>query len=559
MSGLSEVHHMAGIGRPILGIDIAATEICIVEMRGSWPDFQIVRAGKIATPPKAIEGGRVVEPMEIAAAIRTLFDQLGITTRDAVLSIAESCVVTRVLDIPAVPTNELRTVIEGELAHYQVLGNTAGAFDFMPLSRHENDEETGPQALVMAAEELVVAGYRAVAEHAGLHLIAMEPTLLACYRAGFAEMQAHPVAACLAIGRHESEITVTCNGQIRLYRRIDIGRDTLMLERPSLGQDSSRTSTGARVPFGELAEEAEAEPAQAEETPRVINPSVASSLTVELQRSLDYFGSQSPDEATIDRLVLAVPVPELAPLENWFTQAIAIETVMAKLPECPQGGWRSEEVESVRYLCAAGLAMRELSGLPQSMPRFDLSSQQRNEAVVLTARRSFSFSLCASAATILLGAVMAFQIGARANHSEQDLKRLRADLKVQQHVREDYIASVMSRQDLLRSLRVQGFPFPRIMDSVSAAIPVKAGLTGVALDSAGKLTVNGDANNEKEVITTLENLRKIPYFDAVSMDMFDKQVPTITTGWIVRFQISCQLTSARTSASASPDQRRERL
>lgn len=550
---------MAGNGRPVLGIDIAPTEVYVVEMKGSWPDYQIIRTGKAPIPHKAVDGGRILDPTAIAAALRSLLDELGIATRECVMSIAESCVVTRVLDIPAVPASELRTVIEGELAHYQVLGNTAGAFDFMALAKRDNDSETGPQALVMAAEEQVVTGYRAVADQAGLYLVAMEPTLLACYRAGFAEMQSRPVAACLAIGRHESEITVTCNGQIRLYRRIDIGRDTLMLGRNGGERETKRQalSTG-RVPFGEVAEEPEPQPDVQTDQPQVINPSAASSLTVELQRSLDYYGSQSPNESSIDLLVLALPIPELAPLETWFTQAISIETVMARLPKSLQGGNGPNEAESVRYLCAAGLAMRELTGLPASMPRFDLSSQQRNEAVVHTAKRSLTVSFASAFATLALGAVLAVQIGIRANHVDHELTRLQQDLKVQEQIRQQYIASVQMRQDLLRSLRTQGFPFPRIMDSVSSSVPVKAGITAVALDGGGRLTINGDANNEKEVIITLENLRKIPFFESVSMDMFDKQVPTMTTGWLVRFQISCQLTSARATASPVTVASRER-
>jgi type IV pilus assembly protein PilM len=554
---------MAVIGRPILGIDIGPSEICVVEMRGAWPDFQIVRAGKTATPNRSVDAGRILDAAAIASAIRALLDELGIASRDAVLSIAECCVVTRVLDIPAVPANELRTVIEGELAHYQILGNSSGAFDFMTLAKRDGESEGGPQALVMAAEEQVVAGYRAVAEMAGLNLTAMEPTLLACYRAGFQAIQSHPVAACLAIGRHESEITVTCNGQIRLYRRIDIGRDTLMLEKGGKIGDSQRSGVSSeRVPFGELADEPVAEPEPAADQPRVINPSSASSLTVELQRSLDYFASQSPDEATIDRLVLAVPVPELAPLETWFTQAISIETVLAVLPAALQGGEKTDDPESVRYLCAAGLAMRELAGLPPSMPRFDLSSQQRNSAVVKVARRTLTMSLGASAATLALGTLLALQIGLRANHVDHDLAHLKIDLKAQEKIRQDYITSVENRQDLLRTLRVQGFPFPRIMDSVCTSVPEKTGLTAVGLDGAGKLTVNGDANDEKQVISMLENLRKIPYFESVSMDNFDKQVPTVNSGWLVRFQISCQLTTARAgaqaTASAAPIERRER-
>jgi len=551
---------MAANGRPVLGIDIGPTEVYVVELKGSWPDYQLVRAGKAPIPSKSVDGGRVVDPGAIASALQALMDEMGIITRDAVMSIAESCVVTRVLDIPAVPANELRAVIEGELAHYQVLGNTAGAFDFMPLAKRDNESEAGPQALVMAAEETVVAAYRAVAEQAGLNLVAMEPALLASYRAGFADMQSRPVAACLAIGRHESEITVTCNDQIRLYRRIDIGRETLILDRNGAAREAPRPTSGSgRVPFGEVADEQEQEAEQDDGQPRVINPSAASSLTVELQRSLDYYSSQSPNEATVDLLVLSVPTPELAALETWFTQAISIETKMARLPKALQGGLMPNDPEGARYICAAGLAMRELSGLPPSMPRFDLSSQQRNEVVAQTAKKTLTLSFAAAAATLVLGAVLALQVGLRANAEDRVLAHVQEDLKAQERVRQDYITSVQARQDLLKSLRTQGFPFPRIMDSVSDSIAPNVGITQVSLDGAGKLTVNGDATNEKQVIKTLENLRKIPFFESVSMDTFDKQAPTQATNWLVRFQISCQLTSTRATAAAAPAARRERL
>src|ERR1051326_7428230 len=106
---------MAVNGRPILGIDIGPTEVYVVEMKGAWPDYQIVRTGKAPIPHKTVDGGRIVDAAAISTALRNLMDELGIVTRDAVMSIPESCVVTRVLDVPAVPANELRTVIEGEL------------------------------------------------------------------------------------------------------------------------------------------------------------------------------------------------------------------------------------------------------------------------------------------------------------------------------------------------------------------------------------------------------------------------------------------------------------
>ena len=49
------------------------------------------------------------------------------STGDAILSIQEQSVDVRVMEVPQVPDNELRMVIEGELAHYQIFANQATA------------------------------------------------------------------------------------------------------------------------------------------------------------------------------------------------------------------------------------------------------------------------------------------------------------------------------------------------------------------------------------------------------------------------------------------------
>src|SRR5579871_6052263 len=173
---------MAAQGRPILGIDVNTTEISVVEMRGFWSDAQILKMGSIPTPNGSLEGGRIVNPNDVAAALRSLLDRLGINTRDAILGLAASSVVTRILALPNLQDNEARTVIEGELAHYQILRDNTGAFDYIRLPKPEESPNALHQALVMAAEEVVVNGYRVMADLAGLHLVALEPSLLAMYR-----------------------------------------------------------------------------------------------------------------------------------------------------------------------------------------------------------------------------------------------------------------------------------------------------------------------------------------------------------------------------------------
>ena len=100
--------------------------------------------------------------------------------------------------------------------------------------------------LLMASEKTVVSGYQAVSEHAGLRLLALEPTLLAMYRIGWLLARDQPRAVCLSVSQQRSEVAVIEDGEIRLYRRVDVGSDSLFP--PPFADGGPATTTGAVRP-----------------------------------------------------------------------------------------------------------------------------------------------------------------------------------------------------------------------------------------------------------------------------------------------------------------------
>ena len=525
---------MAAIGRLVLGIDINPTEICVVEAKGNWPDAQISSLGTIPTPERAFRDGKIADPTLIGEALKSLLEQIGTATRDAIMGVMEGSVLTRIIDIPPVPDHELRPVIEGELAHFKVA--SGGAFDFIRLAK-PNDNASGTlQALVMATEQDTLLNYRTIADIAGLTILALEPRLLSMYRAALPDLAMHNAGVVISIGSTETEIVITRGGQIRLYRRVDIGRSKLLL-------DHMNAPKQGRTPF-DMTEEVPVEVVPNASISQLINPSAASTLTIEIQRSLDYYNSNSEDETPINRVVISTVYPELASLGTWMTQAIRIETVTSTMPMVRA---LAETVAmlltppaGLRYLCAVGLAMHQLTAIPGGVPLFDLSMQQKKQKDQSLTMRRVGISIAASFAAIMLGGAMAIGLGLQAGRVEKDSLKLKGELVLAEKKKKDLITNKQAEQDQLRNLRKIGLPFPRIMDMVNSAVLPNVGITSAALDASGRLILNGEAIDQRDIDRTAFNLSNVKYFENVSTDSFDRYSPKEGT-YLLRFQLSCLL------------------
>jgi type IV pilus assembly protein PilM len=548
---------MAGKGRLILGIDLNASEICVTAMRGTWANPEVVAVGSAPMPPGALEGAGIINPEAIAEALRRVLNQMGVGTRDAVIGIPGRSVLTRVLDIPNVPDKEMGAVIQGELAHYKILRDNTGAFDYMRLQKPDDAPESSAQVLVMAAEETVVSSYRTVADLADLNIIALEPVLLAMYRVAFTKVQHDSSVLCLAISNGEVEITVLNQGQIRLYRRVDMGRNSLMTSvRPASSAAAPGNKPAARLLYSEDEEEAApAEEASEEGTERQINVAAASSLVVEIQRSLDYYSSQYAQAEPVYRAVVATHDPELKPIAEWLAQALTMDTTVADLPTngaaSPTVFARLEASDGLRYLGAIGLAMRTLINPPASMPRFDLSTGQQKRKTIQFGRRSPAIALALSTLFLLVGLLSAFIFYHKASSLSSALEVRKAEWQRMQKVQQDVLSQMQAQVDQLHILAAKGLPVPRIMDSVASAVAPDTGLTAISLDSGGRLLITGEAANEKAIIRTLEALKSCPYFENTSLDGFDsKTQPNKVT--LVRFQISSKLAGIGQPTPSAP-------
>ena len=82
-----------------IGVDIGATSIKAVQLKGSRGHLKIVRAAQVALPSGAVRNGEVIDPDEIANALKVLWKTGKFTTKNVTLGIGNENTLARQMNL----------------------------------------------------------------------------------------------------------------------------------------------------------------------------------------------------------------------------------------------------------------------------------------------------------------------------------------------------------------------------------------------------------------------------------------------------------------------------
>jgi Tfp pilus assembly PilM family ATPase len=534
---------MANLRRTVLGIEINPAEIRLVEMRGGNPPH-ILKAGTVPMSSKAMDGERIIQVEAVADLIRNLHNRLGCNSKAAVVGMGVQSIVTRVLDIPRVPDSELRFVLEGELAHYQILRAGTGAFDFFRLNAPSPKEEGRPSVLLMAVEERIAQGYRLALERAGLQLLALEPVTVALYRAAFPILQNEPAALCLAITPQRSDLSILDHADIKMYRRIEMGSNDVLRGRRTgagrfpgpLDRDSGsgtlefdlsarqptlltrddddtdelevgdlptglgrRSGTGPLPPFGEGEGK--------------ILPQAAAAFANEVERSLNYYQREFPEATAINRILVPTNDPEIEELCPFLASALKMEVRIVELPTDPNlpppVAAQLQAPQGLKYLGALGLAYHALMPDWNQVPRFHLAPG--GQAAVPPVERDRVTQLMIASVCILVGGIIFGLYTAREGDIEAErLALARRTLQVEERNFNDLARYIEQEQTLDWIVKSDNLPATRLLDVLTNA-PRGVGLTNLNVEKNGRIVVEGKARDKSDFNIYYFDLSKCPY------------------------------------------------
>ncbi|WP_397535287.1 pilus assembly protein PilM [Roseateles sp.] len=342
---------------PMIGLDISSSSVKLVELSQSKNGEMVLERFAMESFEKGwINDGQIEKFDEVADAVRRCVARSGARTRDAVVAMPQSAVITKRIMLPAgLRDEELEIQVEAEANQYIPFSLDEVSLDFCvigPSPTSVGDVEV----LIAASRKDRVQDRQGLAEAAGLHPVVLD-------------IESH--ASRLAMGRLIGNLPN--EGKDALVALFEIGADTTslkVLRDDEMLYDRDQAFGGSQLTqlisrqYGFSFEEAE-QKKLANDLPEdyetvVLNPFV-DSLSQEIGRALQYFFTSTPHHK-VHYVMLAGGTATLPGLKERVTELTGFACMVVNPFENMTLGSAVREPklrrEAPAYLTACGLAMR---------------------------------------------------------------------------------------------------------------------------------------------------------------------------------------------------------
>lgn len=214
---------------PVVGLDVGITLIKVAEAHPSKEGVQISAVGVVPTPEGVIdESGYILDPQALGQAVRQLFNQAGISTKQVVTSIpGQSALVVRVIEMPKMSPSELDKSMAWEVErHIPFAAQGDVVTDYAVIERPDADpNDPNMEVLLAAAQQDVVDAVVKTLFAAQLDPVAIDVQVLATARTVIGlqpEKYRDKTVVLLNIGATATDMGVFASGVLRLPRTIPI-------------------------------------------------------------------------------------------------------------------------------------------------------------------------------------------------------------------------------------------------------------------------------------------------------------------------------------------------
>lgn len=208
------------------GLDIGASAIRLVELRGSGPTKSLVKYAYLPIQPQITMSDAKADQQKLAAAVRELVIQSKVATRNVAVGLPSIRVFTTVADIDKVPGPEMARSIHYQADSLIPTPPDESKIDWAMIG--DSPKEPGKAEILLSSVTNNYIEQRLdMLESIGLDVIAFEPDGMALVRALVPANDPAPVLV-LDIGRKSTDIIISAAGIPRLVRSIPSGTETIV-------------------------------------------------------------------------------------------------------------------------------------------------------------------------------------------------------------------------------------------------------------------------------------------------------------------------------------------
>jgi len=227
----------AGAEASVLGVDIGASSIKVVQLRASRGSAILETYGEIALGPYAkMPVGKVVKltPEVTAEALKDLMKEANVTARQAGIAIPFSSSLINVIDLPKVDAESLKRIVPIEARKYIPVPVSDVSLDWSVIPPDEAQDSAfeqlqekkpaavrGQEVLLVAIQNSTLKNYQVIMENAGLSTSFFEIEIFSVVRSTLG----HGLAPVMVVdlGAATTKMYVVERGIVRLTHLLTLG------------------------------------------------------------------------------------------------------------------------------------------------------------------------------------------------------------------------------------------------------------------------------------------------------------------------------------------------
>lgn len=209
------------------GLDIGVNSIKVAHLSQEKEKFKLLSFGKTKMPVH-LQSELEDDQQKIAEAIKKLLLDSGIKVRGVVISLPESQVYSRVVELPSLSEAELKGAIKWEAEQYIPIPIDKAILDYQIVRRTSQEEKNKTMEIfLVAAPKSLVEKYMRILKLVDLQPLALETELISVCRTLVRNSQKETHKLIINIGSLSSDLAITFGDQIVFTRSVPTGGNAL--------------------------------------------------------------------------------------------------------------------------------------------------------------------------------------------------------------------------------------------------------------------------------------------------------------------------------------------
>jgi type IV pilus assembly protein PilM len=203
------------------GLDIGRSFIKVVQVAKSGSNLMLTAAASVPTPKRGLLSELPEDLNMLAAAIKNCVKSAGVEDDKCSVSLVESQVVTRVIQMPSLTDKELSAAINWEADRYIPFPIKDVNLQYQVISRKSAEAGGEMDVLLVAAPKRVTEKYLKVISLAGFSVFAMETEASSLARA--LVKRGDPATIIISIGGDSTVMVMVRDGNVIFTRSLATG------------------------------------------------------------------------------------------------------------------------------------------------------------------------------------------------------------------------------------------------------------------------------------------------------------------------------------------------